>query len=369
MVTVSNQVNYPQWESLVGEMDIAAFFLQTVHTDAFWQIVITDANSNYVNTLSGYATNGIIEAYWNLTDTNGVVRTNATADPVFNSQTVVQTAAGPATKKNPRKRQNPKDWPGQGKWVIAYQDYFKFEYSAGNAQQGSINAFANMAAKYGGYYLYYPLPGQTNDIGQTYPLRYQKTNHIDSTITDAAIALDYGRLGYYLSLTNSRNFYYDGHATANDIGESFFTPEFLASVDVKHRYRFVFLNGCSTANGGLDKAFGISGPKRYDIDYYQKTGMRPAAFAGYTIDTIYAIGGPVSHNGIDYDDTIPWQVPGFITNFIFFWDSVGYGLLSSIDNAKSGLPSVGGQYREDYLKIHGYFNLHVNEVNYRNSTW
>ena len=71
------------------------------------------------------------------------------------------------------------------------------------------------------------------------------------------------------------------------------------------------------------------------------------------------------------DDTIPWQVPGFITNFLFFWDPdlIEYGLLSAINNAKSGLPAVRGQSREDYLAIHGCFNLHIDEVNHRWDTW
>jgi len=367
-ITVSNEVYYPQWESEVGEMDIAAFFVQTVHTDAFWQITITDTNGATLKTLSGYATNGVIEAYWGLVDTNGVARTNADVDPVFNSVTRVQASGHTATKPNPPKIQRKKDWPDHGKWVIAYQDYFKFEYSAGNAQQGAINAFANTSAKYAGYYLYYPQPGQTNDIGQTYPMRYQKTNHLDTNITSAAIFLDEQMLRQFLSRTNSRNFYYDGHGDADHIAD---IPSFLLNATIQHRYRFVFVNACNSASGGLDKAFKINGPKRFDLGYYHKCGIRPAAFLGYTADVNYAIGGPIRVNGVDYDDTIPWQVPGFISNLLFFWDAdtMGYGILSSIDNAKSGLPSVGGQYREDFLAVHGYFNLHIDEVNHRHDTW
>jgi hypothetical protein len=115
----------------------------------------------------------------------------------------------------------------------------------------------------------------------------------------------------------------------------------------------------------------LSGPKRLDSDYYHKTGIRPAAFMGYTTKISYNEGGPVMKNGGQYDDTIPYQVPGFITNFLFYWDSdlMGYGLLSAVDNAKQYLPPVRNQYREDYLAIHGYFNLHIDEVNHRYDTW
>jgi hypothetical protein len=182
--------------------------------------------------------------------------------------------------------------------------------------------------------------------------------------------LDEQMLRQFLSRTNSRNFYYDGHGDLDNIVSSSLDATMLKAT-IQHRYRFVFLNGCNTANGDLDAAFGINGPRRYDIDYYHKSGIRPGAFMGYDVEVQYAEGGPVVHGGVTYDDTIPWQVPGFITNFLFYWDTdlIGYGLLSAIDNAKSGLPPVNGQYREDHLKIHGFFNLHIDEVNHRYDTW
>jgi hypothetical protein len=363
MITVSNQVSYPDWEPEIGEMGISAYFLKTTCTDADWQIDLYDSGSNYVQTLSGHTTNGIIEAYWNMVDHNSVTRTNAQTDPWFDA---IATVADPVTMRLPRKDQRPKNWPDHGKWVVTYQDYFKFEYSQNNAMQGALNSFANTTAKYGGYYLYYPQPGQTNDIGQTWPLRYQKTNHMDTNITFDAVYKDEEMLRRFLGSTNSRNFYYEGHGNAGSIAG---IPSILLGGN--HRYRFVFLRSCSSANGDLDKAFGINGPKRYDNDYYHRTGIRPAAFVGYTIDSDYNVGGPITVNGVDYDDTIPWQVPGFLTNFLFYWDPdlVGYGLLSAIQNARLYLPPVGSQYPENFLAIHDYFNLHIDEVNHKWDTW
>lgn len=369
-ISVSNVVYYPEWEPEVGEADIVAFYLKTVYPEAAFQIVITDVNSNYVQTLGGYATNGVIEAYWNMTDTNGVIRTNALTDSLFNSQTVVQASGGgSATKNNPSKKQRPKDWPDHGRWVVAYQDYFKYNYSPNNAQKGSINAFALTAQKFGGYVLYYPPPGETNDIGQTYPVRYIDANHPDPNIDFAKAYRDERMLARFLGNTNSRNFYYDGHGTADEILETM--SAYSLTLDIRHRYRFVFLNSCNSANGTLDASFGIKGPKRFDIDYYRKSGLRPAAFMGYSEEVSYGDGQPVLVNGVQYDSTIPWQVPGFITNFLFYWDTdlMGYGLLSAVDSAKSGLPPVQGQYRENYLKIFGYYNLHIDEVNRRTDTW
>ena len=366
-ISVSNQIYYPDWEPEVGEMGISAYFLKTTCMDADWAIDIYDVNTNLVQTLSGHTMDGTIEAFWNMVDANGVTRTNADVDPEFSS---IVTVADPVIKPTPIKKQRKNDWPEHGKWVIAYQDYFKFEYSANNDQLGSEYTFANTAGKFGGYYLYYPQPGQTNDIGQTFPLRYQKTNHMDTNITATANFLDQQMLRLFLSNTNTRNFYYDGHGDADNIVSGALDSTLLKAT-IQHRYRFVYLNACNSANGNLDRSFGIKGPKRYDNDYYHKAGIRPGAFVGYTTDVQYATGGPVRQNGVDYDDTIPYQVPGFIGDFLFYWDTdlMGYGLLSSIDSAKAWLPPVNGQYREDFLAIHGYFNLHIDEVNHRSDTW
>jgi hypothetical protein len=296
-------------------------------------------------------------------DTNGVARTNATADPWFDS---LVTVADPITAKTPRKDQRPQNWPDHGQWTIAYQDFFKFEYSQNNLMQGAINAFLSIAARFGGYLI--ALPGQTNPPGQIYPMRYQKTNHWDATITADALMDDQVRLEEFLARTNSRNFFYDGHGDANYIAN--ITSSQLTNY-IHNRYRFVFLDSCSSANGDLDKAFGINGPKRFDIGYYERTGIRPAAFMGYTEDVYYAEGGEVMYNGITYDDTIPNDVPYFITNFLFYWDPVngGYGVLSAIDNAKRYLSPVHGILRENYLAVHGYYDLHIDEVNHKWDTW
>ena len=142
---------------------------------------------------------------------------------------------------------------------------------------GHINAFALTAQKFGGYWLYYPQPGDTNDIGQTYPLRYQNPKHMSEAPTSQQINTDSAMMKAMLSNTNSRNFFYRGHAGPDQIG--YVTSGELAKV-IKHRYRFVLLQACHTADGSLDHAFGIKGPGQFDITHYQNTGIRPAAFMG-----------------------------------------------------------------------------------------
>jgi hypothetical protein len=253
--------------------------------------------------------------------------------------------------------------------VIAYQDFFKFQYSADNDMQASINWFAFTADKFGGYYLYYPPPGSTNDIGQTYPLRYQKSNHPDTNITAVALAKDAILLQTYLFQTNSRNFYYNGHGSKSSIANV--SSASLAAI-IKHRYRFVFLDGCETANGDLDSAFGINGPGRYPLSYYQNAGHRPAAFVGYDVSPWYALPGQVVRNGITYDNEIPWQVPYFIFNFLFYWDEdlIGEGLADAILDAINDLPSVQGFPTQpgEHLQIYGYDALRMDQFN-RKTDW
>jgi hypothetical protein len=364
-ITVSNLIYYPQWEEDVGEAGISAYFFKTVFTNVPWKIDIYDVSNKLAQTLTNISSDGIIEAYWDMMDTNGVKRTNADLDPEFNAVITVYDA--PISKKAPKKKQKKNDWPDHGHWVISYQDFFKFQYSANDLMKNSINTFANTAAKYGGYYLYYPPSGSTNDIGQTYPLRYQKANHFDASITADTLLKDDALLIAFLSSTNSRNFYYNGHGDANIIGDNI-DPDFLG-LGVHHRYRFVFLDGCNTANGKLDAAFGIHGPGTFDISYYENIGKRPAAFCGYNRTTPYAIGGQVVKNGVTYDNTIPDDVPNFIINFLFYWDLETRTLRNAYDNARNFLSPVAGWYPGDGLQIYGYDGLKIDEFNHAGDTW
>jgi hypothetical protein len=363
-ITVSNNISYPNWEPEIGETDISAYFLQTTCTDADWHIDIYDVNSNLVQTLTGHTPDGNIEAYWNMIDIKGVARTNADVDPEFSS---IVTVADPFSASTPKKKQRRKDWPDHGVWTVAYQDFFKFEYDPNNYMKGSIDAFANTAAKYGGYYLYYPPAGSTNDIGQTYPLRYQKTNHMDTNITYLATIMDEALLEIFLMNTNSRNFYYNGHGNAAGIAEGLEASE-LNSL-IKHRYRFVFLDGCETANGHLDQAFGINGPGVFALPYYQSTGIRPGAFCGYNCLTYYATGGPKTVNGVTYDDTIQQDAPFFIYNFLFYWDTdlEGQRLADAVYNAALPLFPIGrsGWTPGDGLQIYGFNDLRIDDYNHK----
>ncbi len=175
-ITVSNAICYPNWEPEIGELGVSAYFAETVYTNANWNIEIFDVSNNLVQTLAGEATNGLIEGYWNMVDTNGVTRTNADADPIFNATITVSPVSMAAVQiRTPAKKQRPNNFPSQGTWAIAYQDNFGFMANSNRYFQ-AIFGMGNIGQQYGGAYtINPPAPGQTNG-GQTFPLRYPNTN-------------------------------------------------------------------------------------------------------------------------------------------------------------------------------------------------
>ena len=371
MITVSNSIYYPQWEEDIGEPNIAAYYAKTTCTSMDWTIDIYDVNTNFVQRLTGHTDDGIIEAYWNMVDTNGIVRTNADVDPEFSS---VLTVADPAMKGLPPKKNPKRDWPDQGMWTVTFQDYFIHYYDDSHGyMRGDINAFANTAAKYGGYLLYYPQPGQTNDVGQTYPLRYRNSKHPEDGVTADMITRDYNYLKFFLGNTNSRNFFYRGHGNPTSIGD--ISSSEIKAVVGQHRYRFVLLQACESADGDLDHAFGIKGPESYtDVAHYRAIGKRPAAFVGNHGDTRFANPGREQIGGVWYDGRIPWQIAYFYGDFLFWWDAdnMGRDLWDALYEAVNDLPPIDNWAYEDNpgrrLEIHGYEYLHIDEYNHA-SDW
>lgn len=153
--------------------------------------------------------------------------------------------------------------------------------------------------------------------------------------------------------SRARNFYGYGHGASD-----FFQGVELAQVNTTpmHRYRFVWLDGCSTANGSWDRAFHIKGPGIFPLTYYQSAHKRPALFVGNTQDIPYARGDKPFKNGIQYDGTIPSSVPYFRSNLLFYWsqeNSTFRGAINySLDNTPYITPPI--VFQSGPLKGQGY---------------
>lgn len=356
-LTVSNTIYYPEWEEEGGEYGESAYFVKTTCTNADWSIDIYDVNTNFVQRLTGHTDDGIIEAYWNLVDTNGVTRTNTDTDPEFSA---IITLADPATKKLPKKKPTVA-YPTHGQWVITYQDNFSFCANS-NYYYEAIYDFGAIASQFGGAVTYFP-SSPTN--GQTFPLRYPYTNPVvDVPIT--TMLLDVHALQSLLRGTNSRNFYYNGHGAVQGIA-SFLNADMIKS-DLRGRYyRFVFLDGCSTAKGKLPSAFGINTTTTQPLSYYQKHRIRPRAFLGYDHDCWFLENGAFVQDGVSYRKRVKEEVWEFLSNFEFFWyyGYFGSDLASALYNAYIYTPSLPyGWQNGDGLRLYGYSGLGIDDYNW-----
>jgi len=132
-------------------------------------------------------------------------------------------------------------------------------------------------------------------LAQTWPLRLGRKQTFPSTKGTGPHPQDKYQLLAWLSSPIVRNFYGAGHGNPSlflDLGTGDYAE------NIRHRYRFVFLDGCETALGGLLGAFGATDTELalpvyppsdvqpppalpIDINYYYATGFRPGAFVGW----------------------------------------------------------------------------------------
>lgn len=156
----------------------------------------------------------------------------------------------------------------------------------------------------------------------------------------------------------TRNFFYVGHAAAGQIGSGNNSikvgeiEEFLATglqSTNSHAYRFVFLYGCNTANGGLSQAFGITNAK-VDLNCFRGMGLRPKAFVGWNYK--HSMGNDIIK--IDEDNI------KFIREFSDKWNDTK-SLEDVINEIGQGTnTTISSDFRSKvrkHLKIYGYYGL------------
>ncbi len=127
-------------------------------------------------------------------------------------------------------------------------------------------------------------------------------------------------------------------------------------------YRFVWLDGCSTANGNWPGAFGTD-KAMYDIGHYTNgvtnpKHRRPSAFIGWN----QIIGGPGWGSPQDF-----WDFhEEFMGSWSYYWQSKK--LWEAIDDACFSAiwpPGSFGQL-DGALRVYGYTNMFFNGYNQKN---
>jgi hypothetical protein len=358
-LTVSNVIYYPDWQEEIGELGFAFYSFKTSCTNADWQIDIYDVSNNLAQTLTGHTDDGTVATNWNLVDFHGVTRATNDADSEFNA---IITVADPHTKTPPPQRKAIA-YPDQGQWVVVYEDVIG-NMANSNAMRNAIYGFGSIGQQYGGAVSVFPTPGHP-EYGQTFPIRFPWTNN-PSPPTPAQKFADEKALVSLLTNNINRNFFYFGHGGA----------DVLHSIDInalsfylqKHYYRFVFLNGCSTAIGGVPGAFGVNFNSTKDMSYFQANGIRPRTFLGYSKDIFYASPGNFydPSTGQTYSGgRVEQRCIDFLNNFEFYW-YFNYDVSTSIDNAENDTPDLQyGWLDGPELVLYGYPWLYIDQYNYR----
>ena len=288
-VTTSNELTFENWMPAFGELGNSLLIRATsAHTNVNYTIDIYDSNTNYVTTISSNSPDGDIYAVWDLTDTNGVQHTN---DSFFTLK-VSTPYADPPLKTY--KQNDP--WAGAGKWVFGVQHAFDSLMDAETLYE-ELNGFLGPAGSFGGVV---PSPSS----GNPFAIHFQDTQEVSTWLT------------FKQALFNplSRNICYFGHGGPNGLGYnqhdtniSVTVPEIEAALHTIpagqtniHRFRFVFLDGCSTAKGTLPEAFGIIHQENVPSIDYLNASLRPSAFCGWTADKVigYNIGNTINYDHV-----------------------------------------------------------------------
>jgi hypothetical protein len=359
VLTVSNTIYYPDWSDEIGELGFAFYSFKTTCTNSDWEIDIYDVSNNLAKTLTGNTGDGVVETNWDLVDLNGITRATNDADLEF---TAWITVGDPVTKKTPAKRK-PVAYPSQGQWAIAYQDMFGGAVNS-NDYQNAIYDFGGMASQYGGAYSYFPVPGHP-EYGQTFPMRYQYLTNAPGP-TGLQVLADENALIQLATNTANRNFFYAGHSD----GESIATVDAVriaTQINKRHYYRFVFIDGCASAAGSLPAAFGINLNSAQPLSYFQKQGMRPRTFVGYSkIVNLMLVGDFIDSSTSEH---FPYKVPDsvyyFLTNLEFYWN-FNYDISTAIYNAESDLPVLMYGWADGPdLRLFGYEGLRIDEYNHQ----
>jgi hypothetical protein len=307
-IIVNNQVTFTTWNEFILTSPPYTCKAQLQNHDTDWEIDIFDAWGNYVNTGSGHTYDGQVSWDWDLTDYNGNSRDDSDSDPYFYTQITFYPAitsnyaVTPNGSSPPTTRRAPPvaaQYPNKGGWIITYNDRqlvdVPAQYSGADGYyQNTINELV------GG-------PALKGDAVNKIALKFG-TNVYSQADRDASWA----NLKAYMFQPSVRNLYYYGHGSGTIIGSDVHTVDasnnitggmnfrgskaFLTSKIVRDEitfnkysgprpYRFVFLDGCSTATGDWPNAFGVGKTSYTDTSWYTSTNntrhVRPSAFVGW----------------------------------------------------------------------------------------
>ena len=369
-IVVDNQVTFTNWDDLIWNNTNYTFKARSKALDTDWFIDIYDAFGNYVNGGSGHTTNGLIEWTWDLRDTGGNLRDSLEADPFFDPYITFDEASGGISTAAVTQRPTPIPiiaYPAQGRWIVTYQDtFYEPGTTGGGYYQDAMNAIAGGPALRG-------VP-----VAQV-PVKFGTNNYTQAERNDS-----WANLKAWMFSRESRNLYYFGHGWDTGFGGDTHTysnnavtggttfnnsKALLTSKKVRDEitynkhggarpYRFVWLDGCSTANGDWPDAFGVNKATN-SISYYNNSATnprhkRPSAFVGWN----QTIGGPTGWGTLQ-------NFMLFRSEWMFDWQQnwTSRTLTDAFENARSNTGWILNGKLWGALVMYGYNDLRMNQYN------
>jgi hypothetical protein len=359
-VEVRNLICFPNAWPIAGEaMRIEA---QTVHANGYWMMDIYDDQDNFLAGLDGFVDeNGYcnLEGYpgpgfsLSLLDNNGeqlpynyYVVEVATFPPGSGLRAMSSASAATAKITNFVER----SWMYRTRFAVAYQQFYNPDSLSGIALREMMSVVVSAS---GERYLNDPVRG-------TWAWPFVLNGPIE-----------WEQLGADLRIREVRNFYYFGHGSPSSIGN---VPanENLTIQDLRHLlvnesdnplqglnghpYRFVFLDGCRSADGDLCKAFGISkGPVPLN-EFVKKRGLRPRAFVGWNNKVgIDVWGQAIDQRHLEF-------IPRFFNHWAHGTDQNGGPITLKEALARAAVSDFGAVWDQaQHLVIHGYDGLFFEE--------
>ncbi len=372
-IDVDNEITFPAWDDLIQTTNFTFHALTKNQTTPWW-IDIYDAQGYYVNGASGSTSNGTIEWTWDLTDTLGIPRDDLGYDPFFYSYVTFYTSPGHGTMRTTPAAQVA--YPNSGCWVFSYFDrhYLEAGTNYANGQSRLNTAISAMAAG----------PASRGIPAAIFPLKFG-TNIYTQKQRDDSYA---DPKALYLYNPIYRNFYYHGHANGDYLGCDMHrldtngliasgislpgSKAYLYSLSISNEitfnrysgsrpYRFVWLDGCSTATGNWPGTFGVNKATN-DYAFYTNSvtnpkHRRPSAFVGWN----QTVGGPGWGSLQDYlNFRTEWM-----HRWYYYWQSES--LIEAFEHARQNAnwPPNGDQQLWNALRVYGYVDMRFDGFNHK----